>query len=71
MSANLSFILFKAIKVYSLGFIFYDLLLSTFMAMEIDMVTLVYTLSIEGIFVLLKAVQIEIPLWIEAIQDLV
>ncbi|WP_445384917.1 hypothetical protein ACT6NV_13240 [Robiginitalea sp. IMCC44478] len=71
MSANLSLILFKVIKVYSLGFIFYDLLLSTFMAMEIDMVTLVYTLSIEGFFVLLKAVQIEIPLWIEAIQDLV
>ncbi|WP_445382067.1 hypothetical protein [Robiginitalea sp. IMCC43444] len=71
MSANLSLILFKAIKVYSLGFIFYDLLLSTFMTMEIDMVTLVYTLSIEGFFVLLKAVQIEIPLWIEAIQDLV
>ena len=71
MSANLSLILFKVIKVYSLGFIFYDLLLSTFMSMEIDMVTLVYTLSIEGFFVLLKAIQIEIPLWIEAIQDLV
>lgn len=71
MSAKLSFIIFKALKVYSLGFIFYDLLISTFMSMEMDLVALTYTFAIEGFFVFLKSAQIEIPLWVEAIQDLV
>ena len=63
-------ILFKAIKVYGVGSILYESLIGVLQAMEVDSVALSYALAVEGIFFLMKSAQIEVPVWIEAIQDL-
>ncbi|MBT8263850.1 MAG: hypothetical protein KJN75_00795 [Muriicola sp.] len=45
--------------------------MSMFGSMETDPTTMAYTFGIEGLFILLKSSQIEIPLWVEVAQDLV
>jgi len=64
-------ILFKAIKVYGISSILYDSLIGMLQAMEIDSLALTYALAVEGMFFLMKSAHIEVPVWVEAIQDLV
>jgi len=70
MLSQVSPILFKVIKVYGVTSILYDSLVGMLQAMEIDSVTLTYSLAVEGLFILLKTAQIEVPAWVEAIQDI-
>jgi hypothetical protein len=63
-------ILFKALKVYGLGSILYDSLIGVLQVVEIDSVALTYSLAVEGMFFLMKSAHIEVPVWVEAIQDL-
>jgi hypothetical protein len=70
MLTQASPILFKAIKVYGLGTIFFESIFSVFNTMEIDLATLTYTLAIEGVFMLLKTLHVQVPMWVEALQDL-
>lgn len=62
-------ILFKVIKVYGVSTILYDSLCGMLQTVEVDSVTLSYSLAVEGLFFLMKAAQVEIPAWIEAVQD--
>lgn len=71
MFGKLSLIVFKSIKIYSVGYIFYDTLIGAFTEMGIDVTTLTYTIAIEMFFIFLKSSQIEVPLWMEAAQDIV
>ena len=70
MLSQVSPILFKVIKVYGVTSILYDSLVGMLQAMEIDSVTLTYSLAVEGLFILLKTAQIEVPAWVEAVQDI-
>jgi hypothetical protein len=70
MLTQASPILFKAIKVDGLGTIFFESIFSVFNTMEIDLATLTYTLAIEGVFMLLKTLHVQVPMWVEALQDL-
>lgn len=63
-------ILFKVIKVYGVSTILYDALFGMLQAVEVDSVTLTYSLAVEGLFFLMKTAQVEIPAWIEAVQDI-
>lgn len=70
MLRQVSPILFKVIKVYGVSTILYESLVGMLQAMEIDPVTLTYSLAVEGLFILLKTAQIEVPAWVEALQDI-
>lgn len=70
MLRQFSPILFKVIKVYGVSTILYESLVGMLQAMEIDPVTLTYSLAVEGLFILLKTAQIEVPAWVEALQDI-
>ena len=71
MFSKLSLIFFKAIKIYGISCIFFETYMGLFSAMEIDYTTMTYTFGIEGFFIFMKSSQIEIPLWVEAIQDII
>ena len=70
MFTSISPIVFRTVKIYGLSSIAYETLISVLSEMGIDLVTLSYTLAVEGLFLLLKSSQIEVPLWVEALQDL-
>ncbi|NNE03779.1 MAG: hypothetical protein HKN52_11525 [Eudoraea sp.] len=71
MFSKLGLNVFKLIKIYGASCIFFDMYMSMFGSMETDPTTMAYTFGIEGLFILLKSSQIEIPLWVEVAQDLV
>lgn len=63
-------ILLKAIKVYGVSSILYETLLGMLQTIDVDLVALTYALAVEGLFIFMKSAQIEVPAWVEAIQDL-
>ena len=65
-----SHILLPAIKIYGLSANLYEPLIALFTEVQFDLLTLVYTLSIEGLLIFAKTVQIEVPTWAEILQDL-
>jgi len=65
-----STILFKAIKVYGISSILYDSLLGILQAAEVNSTALTFALTVEGLFILMKSAQIEVPAWVEAVQDI-
>jgi len=70
MFSNLSFILFKSIKIYGICSIVYDPFISMMNSLDVDFITLSYALAIESVFLLLKCSNINFPDWIEVIEDL-
>lgn len=70
MFSNLSFIILKSIKAYGLCSIVYEPFISMMNSLDVDFITLTYALGIESIFFLLKYSNIDIPVWIEVIEDL-
>lgn len=70
MFSNLSFIIFKSIKIYGICSIVYDPFISLMNSIDVDYITLSYALAIESVFLLLKYSNINVPIWIEAIEDL-
>jgi hypothetical protein len=61
----------KAIKVFGVTSVMYDLYASLFGAMGINFTLLIYTLAIETLFVYLKSTHYEIPIWLEAMEDFI
>jgi hypothetical protein len=49
----------------------YDVYFSLFNATEINISLLFYTLAIETLFIYLKSSPIEIPTWLEAMEDFI
>ena len=70
MFSQVSPILFKAIKIFGVSSILLDSLHGALQSLEVDAITLTYTLAFESLFLLLKSAQIEVPAWAEALQDL-
>ncbi|MGB5315079.1 MAG: hypothetical protein WBN56_03700 [Robiginitalea sp.] len=70
MCFKTSHILLPAIKIYGLSANLYEPLIALFADTQVDLLTLVYTLSIEGLFVFVKSAQIEVPTWAEILQDI-
>lgn len=70
MCFKTSHILLPAIKIYGLSANLYEPLIAMFSDVQVDMLTLVYTLSIEGLVMFVKSAQIEVPTWAEILQDL-
>lgn len=70
MCFKTSHILLPAIKIYGLSANLYEPLIALFTEVQFDLLTLVYTLSIEGLLIFAKTVQIEVPTWAEILQDL-
>ena len=69
---NFAILIFtKAIKMFGISAAVYDIYFSLFSAMEINFTLLIYTLVIESFFVYMKNTHIEIPLWLEAIEDFI
>ena len=62
-------IITKAIKVFGITSAVYDVYFSLFNTMGINLTLLFYTLAIETLFIYLKSSSIEIPLWLEAMED--
>ncbi|MGB5228365.1 hypothetical protein [Eudoraea sp.] len=61
----------KAIKVFGITSAVYDIYFSLFSVMEINLTLLTYTLAIETLFVYLKSSNLEIPIWLEAMEDFI
>ncbi len=70
MFSNVSPILFTVLKIYGISSILYDSLSVLLQNVDVDSVTLTYSLAVEGIFFLMKWAQVEIPVWVEAVQDI-
>ncbi len=70
MCFKTSHILLPAIKIYGLSANLYEPLIALFTEVQFDLLTLVYTLSIEGLLIFAKTAQIEVPTWAEILQDL-
>jgi len=64
-------IITKAIKVFGIGSVFQDIYMSLFDAIGINWLLLVYTLSIEAIFLLLKNTKFAVPVWVEFLEDVI
>jgi hypothetical protein len=64
-------IITKAIKVFGITSAVYDVYFSLFNATEINISLLFYTLAIETLFIYLKSSPIEIPTWLEAMEDFI
>jgi len=64
-------IITKAIKVFGIGSLFQDIYMSLFDAIGINWLLLVYTLSIEAIFLLLKNTKFAVPVWVEFLEDVI
>ncbi len=71
MFSKVGLIFFKAIKIYGISCIFFETYMNMFSSMEVDFSTLAYTFGIEGFFIFMKSAQVEIPMWVEAIQDVI
>lgn len=70
MCFKTSHILLPAIKIYGLSTNLYEPLIALFADAQVDLLTLLYTLSIEGLFIFAKSADIEVPSWAEIVQDL-
>ena len=70
MFSNLSFIFFKSIKAYGLCSIVYDPFINMINPLDVDLITLSTALAIESIFLFLKYSDVNVPAWIEAVEDL-
>jgi len=64
-------IITKAIKVFGITSAVYDVYFSLFNAAEINLSLLAYTLAVETLFIYLKSTPIEIPVWMEAMEDFI
>jgi len=64
-------IITKAIKVFGITSAVYDVYTSLFSNMEINLSLLFYTLAIETFFIYMKSSPIEIPSWLETMEDLI
>jgi len=64
-------IITKAIKLFGIGSVFQDIYMSLFDAIGINWLLLVYTLSIEAIFLLLKNTKFAVPVWVEFLEDVI
>ncbi|MGB5665886.1 MAG: hypothetical protein WBM53_03475 [Maribacter sp.] len=64
-------IITKAIKMIGITSAIYDIYFSLFNEMGINLTLLVYTLTVETLFVYLKSAQIEVPILLEALEDLI
>mgnify|MGYP000013150578 CR=1 FL=1 len=64
-------IITKAIKVLGISSAVYDVYFSLFGTMGINLSLLFYTLAIESLFIYMKSTPIKIPIWLEAIEDLI
>ena len=70
MLAKLSFITLKSIKAYGICSIIYEPIINVMQASDIDMLALMSALSVETAFFLLKRSQVNVPEWLEALEDL-
>ena len=70
MLSKLTFIVFKSIKAYGISSIFYDPIVNMINSLQVDMITLFSALAIESIFLLLKYSKVNVPEWVEAVEDL-
>ena len=70
MCFKTSHILLPAIKIYGLSANLYEPLISLFADTQVDLLTLAYTITIEGLFIFAKSAHIEVPTWAEILQDL-
>jgi hypothetical protein len=59
----------KAIKVFGFTSALYDVYFSLFNTMGINFTLLFYTLAIETLFIYLKSSSIQVPIWLEAMED--
>ena len=64
-------IITKAIKVLGITSALYDIYFSLFNVIGINITLLIYTLAVEALFLYLKSSQIDIPIWLEAIEDFI
>lgn len=62
-------IITKAIKVFGITSALYDIYFSLFNVIGININLLIYTLAVEALFLYLKSSHIDIPIWLEAIED--
>lgn len=62
-------IITKAIKVFGITSVVYDIYFSLFNEIGINLTLFIYTLLIESLFLYLKSSQIEFPIWLEALED--
>ena len=67
---NLSILIItKALKVIGITSAVYDVYFSLFNEMGINLTLFLYTLLVEALFLYLKSSQIELPIWLEAVED--
>ena len=64
-------IIAKAIKVFGITSAAYDVYFSLFNAMGINISLLFYTLAIEALIIYLKTTPLKVPMWLEAIEDII
>ena len=70
MCFKASHILLPTIKIYGLSTNLYEPLVALLADAQVDLLTLTYTLAIEGFFIFMKSAHIEVPTWAEILQDL-
>lgn len=64
-------IITKAIKLFGIGSVFQDIYLSFFDAIGVNWQLLMYTISIEALFILLKNTKFAVPVWVQFIEDVI
>lgn len=70
MCFKTSHILLPAIKIYGLSANLYEPLFALIADAQIDLLTLAYTVTIEGLFIFAKSAHVEVPTWAEILQDI-
>jgi hypothetical protein len=65
------FFITKSIKVFGVTSAVYDIYFSLFGVPEINLTLLTYTLAIETLFIYLKSMHYNVPVWLEALEDFI
>ena len=65
------FFITKIVKVFGVTSAVYDIYFSLFGVPEINLTLLTSTLAIEILFVYLKSMHFNVPVWVEVLEDLI